>query len=71
MPMRKNGGLTTARYVHWRDGEMWHGYFEEFPDYWTQWETLDELQEDLRRLYRNLVSGKIPGIRKIAELTAG
>lgn len=50
---------------------MWHGYFEEFPDYWTQWETLDELQEDLRRLYRNLVSGKIPGIRKIAELTAG
>jgi hypothetical protein len=52
-----------ARYVHWQDGEMWLGYFEEFPDYLTQGESLGELEENLRDLYRDLTSGEIPGIR--------
>lgn len=42
--------MTTARYVHWLDGETWLGYFEEFPDYWTQGETLAELEDNLRDL---------------------
>jgi predicted RNase H-like HicB family nuclease len=63
--------MTTTRYIHWRDGEMWLGYFEEFPDYLTQGETLEELQENLRDLYRDLLSGEIPGIRRSAELTIG
>ncbi len=63
--------MTTARYIHWRDGEMWLGYFEEFPDYMTQGETLEELQDNLRDLYRDLLSGEIPGIRRAAELTIG
>jgi hypothetical protein len=50
---------------------MWLGYFEEFPDYLTQGETLEELQENLRDLYRDLMSGEIPGIRRAAELTIG
>ena len=48
---------------------MWLGYFEDFPDYLTQGETLEELQENLRDLYKDLTSGEIPGIRKLAELT--
>jgi len=28
--------MSTARYVHWQDGDMWLGYFEEFPDYLTR-----------------------------------
>lgn len=31
---------------------MWLGYFEEFPDYLTQGETLEGLQENLRDLIR-------------------
>ena len=50
---------------------MWLGYFEEFPDYITQGESLADLQENLRDLYRDLTSGKIPGIRRVAELTLG
>jgi len=50
---------------------MWLGYFEEFPDYRTQGETLGELEENLRDLYRELTSGEIPGIRKVAELSVG
>jgi predicted RNase H-like HicB family nuclease len=50
---------------------MWLGYFEEFPDYLTQGETLEELQENLRDLYKDLTSGEIPDIRRVAELPVG
>ena len=63
--------MCTARYVHWPDGGMWLGYFEEYPDYLTQGVTLPELEENLRDLFRDLTSGEIPGIRKVAELALG
>lgn len=50
---------------------MWLGYFEEFPDYRTQGQMLEELEENLRDLYLDLTSGGIPGIRRVAELTVG
>lgn len=50
---------------------MWLGYFEEFPDYITQGETLEERQGNLRDLYVDLTSGQIPGIRRSVELTLG
>ena len=48
---------------------MWLGYFEEFPDYLTQGETLSDLEENLRDLYKDLTSGEIPGVRRVAKLT--
>ncbi|MGO9262341.1 MAG: type II toxin-antitoxin system HicB family antitoxin [Bryobacteraceae bacterium] len=60
--------MGTARYVQWQDESMWLGYFVEFPDYLTQGETLPELEENLRDLYRDLTSGDIQGIRRVAEL---
>ena len=63
--------MTTVRYVHWQDGEMWLGCFEEFPDYLTQGESLSELEENLRDLYRDLTSGEIPDVRRVAELSVG
>ena len=41
---------------------MWLGYLEEYPDYMTQGETLDELQLNLRDIYQELTSGGIPGV---------
>ncbi len=63
--------MSSARYVHWQDQGMWLGYFEEFPDYLSQGETLAELQDNLRDLYRDLTSGELPGIRRVADLTLG
>jgi predicted RNase H-like HicB family nuclease len=60
--------MKTVRYVHWRDEEMWIGYLEDYPDYMTQGETLEELQENLKDLYEEFTSGKIPGVRKVSEL---
>ena len=63
--------MKTARYIHWQNGGQWLGYLEEFPDYMTQGESLEELEANLRDLYCDLSSGEIPGVRKVAELTVG
>jgi predicted RNase H-like HicB family nuclease len=60
--------MQTTRYVYWQDGDMWLGYLEEYPDYMTQGETLDELQLNLRDIYQELTSGNIPGVRRVADL---
>ena len=60
--------MDTVRYIYWQDEGMWLGHFEQYPDYMTQGETLEELRENLRDLYHDLTSGEIPGIRKVAEL---
>jgi predicted RNase H-like HicB family nuclease len=60
--------MNTARYVRWQDGDMWLGYFEQFPDYLTQGESLSDLEGHLRDLYHDLTGGAIPGIRSVAEL---
>ena len=63
--------MKTTRYIHWQDHGMWLGYFEEFPDYLIQGETLADLEANLRDLFEDLTGGKIPGIRRVADLTVG
>ena len=60
--------MSTIKIVHWQDGEMWLGYLQDYPDYQTQGESLDELKENLRDIYADLTSGVIPGVRKVDEL---
>ena len=47
---------------------MWLGHLEEFPDYMTQGQSIQELEENLKDLHDDLTSGQIPGIRRVAEL---
>ena len=60
--------MGTARYVYWQDRRHWLGYFEDYPDYLTQGETLDDLREHLTDLYHDLTSGEIAGIPRTAIL---
>ncbi len=60
--------MTVAQFVHWQDGVHWLGYFVEYPDYWTQGESFDDLKEQLVDLHKDLTSGDVPGIRKVDEL---
>lgn len=60
--------MQTAKYIYWEDGGGYIGYFVDYPDYWTQGTTLDDLKEHLKDLYADLTGGQIPGIRKIDEL---
>jgi hypothetical protein len=60
--------VQSIRYIHWQDGDMWLGYLEEYPDYMTQGRSLKDLEEHLRDLHKDLTSGAIPCVRKVAEL---
>lgn len=60
--------MEIKKYVYWQDEEMWMGYLEEYSDYWTQAETEAELKENLVDLYKELTSGIIPNVRRVAEL---
>lgn len=60
--------MQTAKFVYWEENGAWIGYFQEFPDYWTQGENLDDLKAHLKDLYDDLTGGQLPGIRRVDEL---
>jgi predicted RNase H-like HicB family nuclease len=60
--------MQTVKYVSWEEDGGWLGYLQDYPDYWTQGETLEDLKEHLRALYEDMTSGEIPGIRKVDDL---
>lgn len=60
--------MKTTQYVYTQDAEMWLGYLEEYPDYRTQGETKEELDENLREIHSELTSGNIPCVRTVAQL---
>ena len=64
----KGAAVPTVRFVHWQEGDAWIGYLQDYPDYWTQGESLEDLKEHLRDLYADLTSGELPGIRKVDDL---
>ena len=60
--------MQTTQFVYWEEDGGWLGYLQEYPSYWTQGETLEDLKEHLRDLYVDLTSGELPGIRRVADL---
>jgi predicted RNase H-like HicB family nuclease len=60
--------MEKLKYIYWQDEGMWLGYLEEYPDYMTQGESVEELQYNLKDIYKEITSGTIPHIRKVAEL---
>ncbi len=60
--------MVKQKYVYWQEDDLWLGYLEEFPDYWTQGRSEAELRENLVDLYKELTSGQIPNVRRVAEL---
>ena len=60
--------MQVVNIVVWEEDGAWLGYLQDYPDYWTQGKTLDDLKEHLKDLYQDITSGQIPGIRKVEEL---
>jgi predicted RNase H-like HicB family nuclease len=60
--------MMKVQFTYWQDDGMWVGYVNEYPDYMTQGESLDELKENLKDVLDELQSGRIPAVRHVAEL---
>jgi predicted RNase H-like HicB family nuclease len=59
----------TTRFTYWKEDDgKYLGYLNQYPDHWTQGETLEDLKEHLRDLHETFTANEIPGIRKEEEL---
>jgi len=60
--------MSVVKIVYWEEDGAWIGYLQDYPDYWTQGETFEDLKDHLKDLYLDINSGQIPSIRKVEEL---
>lgn len=60
--------MQVVKIMVWEQDDAWFGYLEEYPDYWTQGESRDDLKEHLKDLHADLSSGAIPGARRVEDL---
>jgi len=60
--------MQVVKIVYWEEDGAWLGYLQDYPDYWTQGSSLEDLKEHLKDLHGDISSGEIPGIRKVEEL---
>jgi len=66
---RYNRLMETKRFIYYEEDGMLVGWLEEYPDYRTQGETMDELRENLLDLYKDVASGQFPCVHKVGELS--
>jgi predicted RNase H-like HicB family nuclease len=55
--------MQTIKFVYWEDDDRFLGYLQDYPDYWTQGESLDDLKIHLKDIYDDIVGWRIPGVR--------
>jgi predicted RNase H-like HicB family nuclease len=60
--------METKKFIYYQDDSMFIGWFEDYPDYKTQGETLDELKENLKDIYEDVTNGKISNVLHVGEL---
>jgi predicted RNase H-like HicB family nuclease len=60
--------MKTVSYTYWKSKDFFLGFINDYPDYLTQGETKEELQENLKDLLVDLESNEIPYIRKVEQM---
>jgi predicted RNase H-like HicB family nuclease len=58
-----------TKFTYWTEEDgRFLGFLNDYPDHWTQGDSLDDLKEHLRDLHETFGSENIPGIKKVEEL---
>jgi hypothetical protein len=55
--MSRGSSVQTVKFVCWEEDGAWLGYLQDYPAYWTQGKTLEDLWEHLKDLYHD-ITGK-------------
>jgi len=63
--------METMKFVYYQEDGIWVGWLEEYPDYRSQGQTLEELKENLKDIYKDLSHGEVPHVRRRGELIVG
>jgi len=68
-PGRDYSSAMTTKFTYWKEPDgKYLGYLNDYPDHWTQGESLDDLKEHLRDLHETFATGEVPGIKRVGEL---
>ena len=60
---------NKVTFTYWLESDgKYIGYLNDFPDHWTQGDSLEDLKEHLIDLFNLFSSEKIIGIKKVEEL---
>ena len=61
--------MKTVTIVYWQENDgMWLGYLQNYPDYWTQGETLEELKDNLKDILFEIKNGLISQVKTVEEM---
>jgi predicted RNase H-like HicB family nuclease len=60
--------METRRFTYYEEEGVLVGWLEDYPSYRTQGESLEELQENLRDILKDLEGGCIPCVQRTGEL---
>ncbi|NJK44233.1 MAG: type II toxin-antitoxin system HicB family antitoxin [Pleurocapsa sp. SU_196_0] len=60
--------MQNLNMVYWQDEDMWIGKLLEYPNLMTQGETLEELEENILDLYKELILHGVPEHHGVKEL---
>ncbi len=59
----------TTKFTYWQEDDgKFLGYLNDYPDHWTQGDSIQDLKEHLRDLHETFSKNAIPGIKKVEEL---
>ncbi len=60
------------KFTYWQETDgKYLGYLNDYPDHWSQGESLDDLKEHLKDLHQEFSKGDLPGIKKVEEIEVG
>lgn len=60
---------TKLKMLYWKGEKFWVGKLIEHPEIMTQWETLEELEENMKDAYLLMTMEDVPENHKVKELT--
>ncbi len=61
--------MRSPQFTYWKENDgMFLGYLNEYPDHWTQGESLSDLKIHLRDLNEIFSSEQIIGIKKTEKI---
>jgi hypothetical protein len=63
--------MEKLRFVYYQENEMLVGWLEDYHDYRTQGIDLEDLKENLKDIYQDINTGKIPQVRRRGEIVVG
>lgn len=55
--------MQRVNIVYWEEEGGWFGYLQEYPDYWTQGDSLNDLKEHLKDLHQDITSDQFCPVR--------